>query len=74
MSSISDLYEAIKSSIKKDFVSKEVKDTRMSLCKSCDNYMGGICKMCYCNMEFKTSIPTMECPIKKWVAVDGTEK
>jgi len=53
----------------KFFVSDEVYNDRISICKSCDYYFRptGSCKVCLCFMSIKARISLMECPQKYWL-------
>ena len=50
------------------FVSKEEKERRYSICKSCEFYnkTRDMCKKCNCIMSFKTKFEKTNCPINKW--------
>jgi hypothetical protein len=47
-------------------VNQEQKNNRLEICKSCDHYDSGTCKLCSCNLGFKTMLETAACPIGKW--------
>lgn len=42
------------------------KDRRIEICKTCENYNNGTCKLCGCNMNLKSRINAAHCPIGKW--------
>ena len=49
-------------------VSKEIREQRVELCKSCDNLNNvQICDLCGCIMPVKTWLKFSECPDKKWM-------
>ena len=52
----------------KFFVSNDVYDDRITICKSCDYYfkLTGNCKVCLCFMKVKARIAPQECPKKYW--------
>jgi len=52
----------------KFFVSDEVYNDRMSICKECVYYFKptGSCKVCMCFMKIKSRIAVMGCPQKYW--------
>lgn len=47
-------------------VTQEEKERRLEICKVCEHYDSGTCKLCRCNMELKTLINGSKCPIDKW--------
>jgi len=48
-------------------VPKEVSESRISLCNSCDKLMiTRQCSECLCFVDAKTKIKQEECPLKKW--------
>jgi hypothetical protein len=49
-------------------VSKEKKETRINICKSCEHYNPTFaqCKQCGCLLEIKTLWATEKCPLDKW--------
>lgn len=51
-----------------EYVGKEISNKRLSICKSCDMFLKGICKECGCYMPIKTKISHAFCPIGKWEA------
>lgn len=57
----------------KDFVASgleisntEEKNKRIEICKECEHYNNGNCRLCGCNMNLKTRIDSAHCPIGKW--------
>ncbi len=52
----------------KFFVSNDVYEDRITICKSCDYYfkLTGNCKVCLCFMKVKARIAPQECPKKYW--------
>lgn len=51
-------------------VSKEIKNERFNVCKSCPELALGICKKCGCVMGLKTMLAQAKCPIGKWDAIN----
>jgi ribosomal protein L32 len=49
-------------------VSDELRESRYSTCKSCDEYFAPThqCKKCGCFMNMKTKLEASKCPIGKW--------
>jgi len=39
---------------------------RLAICKKCEHYNNGRCKVCGCFMFIKTRFAAMKCPINKW--------
>tara|TARA_R100000734_G_C3313328_1_gene104596 strand:- start:3 stop:401 length:399 start_codon:yes stop_codon:yes gene_type:complete len=60
----------------KFFVSDEIYDDRLNICKSCDYYFKptGSCKICLCFMSIKARISLMECPQKYWLKTKEVEQ
>jgi len=50
------------------FVSDDVKQSRMRICKSCPHFSRSDvrCLHCGCYLEAKTSLKASKCPIDKW--------
>ena len=50
------------------FVSTEIYDYRLDLCRSCEHYFRptGTCLKCGCFMRIKASIGSLGCPVEKW--------
>jgi len=50
------------------FVTTEIKNERLNICRSCDMYFKptGSCKVCKCFMRIKTAIANQECPKNYW--------
>ena len=67
----------IKDLKKGGFVSDEVKEERMSICRSCVNFRQHVitsgCAICGCSLESKTRLAYAVCPINKWLKVERTE-
>jgi len=53
----------------KFFVTDEVYNDRIKICKGCNYYFKptGSCKICLCFMSIKARISLMECPQKYWL-------
>ena len=53
----------------KFFVSDEIYNDRLDICKKCVYYFKptGSCKVCLCFMSIKARISLMECPQKYWL-------
>jgi hypothetical protein len=51
-----------------DYVSKDVADSRYSICQSCPELISLTkqCKKCGCFMAAKTKLLNAQCPIGKW--------
>tara|TARA_R100001460_G_scaffold13815_3_gene31160 strand:- start:2096 stop:2494 length:399 start_codon:yes stop_codon:yes gene_type:complete len=60
----------------KFFVSDEIYDDRLNICKNCDYYFKptGSCKICLCFMSIKARISLMECPQKYWLKTKEVEQ
>lgn len=41
---------------------------RQLICLSCDKYVieNRTCSVCNCSVPFRTSVASVDCPIKKW--------
>ena len=68
-----DMFRAIAKTvvgIPDQFVSDEVANERLSICKDCPNYRKkvGQCKLCGCHMPSKVKLPGAYCPMSppKW--------
>lgn len=50
------------------FVLKEIFESRLKICKSCDslNKKTFLCKECHCYMDSKTLLEYAKCPLYKW--------
>lgn len=50
------------------FCSQKVIDKRMSICKSCPDYVASTsqCRKCGCFMSAKTRLKVSSCPVNKW--------
>lgn len=42
---------------------KELSERRMEICRKCENYVGGKCKICGCILIAKTQDPKQHCPL-----------
>lgn len=63
---------ARKNIVERITVSDDVRQERFDICKSCDKLTSAeFCKICHCYMPAKTWIPSSNCPIKKWIAVEN---
>ena len=59
----------------KFFVSNEIYEDRMAICKECTHYfITGNCLKCGCFVKVKSRISVMSCPIKKWNKTTEVEK
>jgi hypothetical protein len=58
------------------FVSDEIKQQRMNICKECDEYDETQirCKKCGCFLLQKASFSLDSCPLNKWSSVLNSEK
>ena len=46
---------------------KELSEKRLEICKTCEHLTSHMrCNKCGCFMNYKTLIPSSECPIGKW--------
>lgn len=54
----------------KVFASKNQQNERFSICKSCDKYFFGMCKVCGCVLRAKVKLKPQTCPLSKWDEVD----
>lgn len=54
------------------FSTDELKEQRMAICKSCDQYneKHNRCMKCGCFLDKKVSLSSARCPLNKW---DGSE-
>lgn len=54
----------------KRYVSKEIRNARLDVCKGCERLFRptGTCKECGCFMGLKTWIDRAACPLDKWGA------
>lgn len=39
---------------------------RFNICKECDKFNHGFCKVCKCKLGFKTRVSQEVCPLGKW--------
>ena len=67
-------FEVVKSAMQSEalFVSDEVKEERLTICRSCEYYdpTQVRCKQCGCMLEHKAKFALDSCPIDKWVESD----
>ena len=58
----------------KFFVTNEIYEERMSICRSCVFYFKptGTCKDCGCFMKIKSRLATMSCSQRKWLKTTET--
>ena len=56
------------------FVTDEIKKERLAICESCPLLFKPTytCRRCMCFMKIKSSISSMSCPDKKWLATNKT--
>lgn len=61
---------------RKLFVTKEVREERLAICRSCENHKLGICVLCGCVVKAKVSVASTECPDDppKWIEVKDLDK
>jgi hypothetical protein len=52
--------------IRGEIVSNEIKSSRMEKCKTCNHNIYNECNLCGCDIDWKTSMSTEECPKKLW--------
>jgi hypothetical protein len=57
-------------------VSKEIRELRLSICRSCDKFVNLTqqCSVCHCIMPLKTRLPHAWCPEQKWSSADIEEE
>lgn len=71
------LLEALADVLSKNFVSKDVKQKRLSECAKCPHkeVILGVdnCNQCHCILNWKTAMPRESCPINKWSVVESTK-
>lgn len=50
--------------------SKEVYEARLESCKSCENLLEGMCRLCGCYVELRAAVRANSCPMtkKRWKA------
>lgn len=58
-----DYIDNLEEDIKADSVLYE---SRLSVCKTCDNLLQGMCKSCGCYVEMRAAVTKNSCPWKKW--------
>ncbi len=47
-------------------ISKQKRDIRLEICKSCEKFKSNICIECGCAMTLKTMYADSSCPLHKW--------
>jgi hypothetical protein len=52
--------------IKGSIVTEEIKNYRIEKCKNCNHNIYNKCNLCGCDINWKTSMSTEECPKKLW--------
>lgn len=57
-----------------DLKYKKQFDERLEICKACEKYSCGFCKICGCVVTAKTKCEESKCPINKWDAIKNTIK
>lgn len=64
---ISNLTESAIEHINNDFkTDKNLKESRMKVCNSCEFNIHGSCNQCGCNLETKTLWEISKCPLGRW--------
>ncbi|MBQ7956281.1 MAG: hypothetical protein IJ282_11125 [Lachnospiraceae bacterium] len=58
-----DYIDNLEEDIKADSVLYE---SRLSVCKTCDNLLQGMCRSCGCYVEMRAAVTKNSCPWKKW--------
>lgn len=56
------LYTYIANLPEEDKVSDEVYESRLAICKSCDDLLSGMCRRCGCYVELRAAIKVRSCP------------
>ena len=49
--------------------SEEQKIARLTICRACDFFENGGCRLCGCSMDIKAGWKEQSCPIGKWLAI-----
>ena len=54
---------------------KKISDARLAICNTCTEYNQETtkCYKCGCFMSYKAMLPYVECPLKKWDAINTDE-
>lgn len=52
-----------------EYASKEDAAHRLSICKSCDANIAGMCSCCGCVIKAKVKMAKSECPMELWHSV-----
>lgn len=62
---------AIKEEITAIAAPEDVRETRMSICESCEFLFTPTmqCKKCGCFVKAKTAVAMFSCPLNKWIAI-----
>ncbi|MGN0204317.1 MAG: DUF6171 family protein [Coprococcus sp.] len=73
------LYTYIKNLPEEDRVSDEVYESRLSICRSCDDLLSGMCRRCGCYVELRAAMKIRSCPHvpAKWtsqIKAGGTDE
>jgi len=64
--SVINLGKGVKDSLLNRKVNDNERLRRLNICHSCEHYNNPRCKLCGCYMNFKTTLLSSTCPIKKW--------
>ena len=56
------LYDYIAHLPKEDKVPEEEYEQRISICKSCDQLLSGMCRICGCYVEMRAAMKVRHCP------------
>lgn len=53
----------------------DIYEERLAICKTCDNLMNGMCRICGCYVELRALIAVRSCPSvdKKWESVNSVK-
>lgn len=49
-----------------DLVSQRLLNKRLKICQDCSLLVQHTCLKCGCFIKFRASLPSKQCPIKKW--------
>jgi len=49
-----------------DHVSESLLNQRLTICQDCSLLVQHTCLKCGCFIKFRASLPSKQCPIKKW--------
>ena len=61
-----DLTEFIEKFKKEDRACEEIYESRLNICKECDDLVAGTCLKCGCYVELRAAVMRNKCPMKKW--------